>query len=57
MLNKCDIDDYKTFLPHIVKIIDEILDDTDEVKKVSKEKETKKEIVEIENKKQRIEVI
>lgn len=57
MLNKCDIDDYKTFLPHIVKFIDEILDDTDEVKKVSKEKETKKEIVEIENKKQRIEVI
>mgnify|MGYP004508184677 FL=1 len=50
MLNKCNIDDYKTFLPHIVKIIDEILDDTNEVKKVSKIKETKKEIVEIENK-------
>ena len=47
MLNKCDIDDYKTFLPHIVKI-----NSTEMI-----EKETKKEIVEIENKKQRIEVI
>jgi hypothetical protein len=56
LLNKCDIKDYKNFLPHIVKIIDEILDDTDEVGKVkkvsykSKETKTNKNIVDIENK-------
>lgn len=50
MLSKCDISDYKTFLPHIVKIIDEILDDTDEVKKLTVKKAVKKDIVDIENK-------
>ena len=56
MLKKCDIKDYKSFLPHVVKIIDDLLDDTDEnkeTKKVSyKQKETKskKKIVDIENK-------
>lgn len=47
MLNKCDIDDYKTFLPHIVKIIDEILDDTDEVKRFLKKKKLKKKLLKL----------